>query len=231
MSFLFFAWHNFLYIPLLNVLVWLYNGPAHENIVWSVVLLTLLLRFLLLPLTIISEANKGKYEKMKDQFVEINNKFHNDQVQKKDEIRKLLKKHKFSPWAKATVLVVQVLVFVVLYQVFLGGVRGKISASVLYSWVDLPIYINTDFYGFNAAESSLFWSLAAAFLLLFDVLQEQKHQRGRLTKKDLFYTILFPGSVFVFLWILPMVKSIFIITTLLFSIVIAYMGRAFQKKN
>ena len=231
MSFFGNLWTTYLYEPLINVLVWLYNGPANENIVWAVVALTLLLRILLLPLSIISEKNKAKFELMKDKFADIQKKFKNDSVQRKAEIRSLLREHKFSPWAKVVLLGIQVLVFIVLYQVFIGGVKGKISRDILYSWVEFPNAINTNFYGFNAAEKSLFWAVVVGVVLMWGVRKELKQRRGKLTKSDLYYSILFPGSVVLFLWLLPMVKSMFILTTILFSVTIAMFGRALRKPD
>ena len=37
-------WHDFLYTPLLNVLMYLYGGPAEENLGLAVVMLTVMLR-------------------------------------------------------------------------------------------------------------------------------------------------------------------------------------------
>lgn len=224
------VWYKFLYIPLINVLVWLYNGAAGENIVWAVILLTVILRTLLLPLSIISERNKVRYRKLGEKFDQINKKFKGDPVERKNQIRKLLRQNKFSPWAKAVVLGIQVLVFVLLYQVFLGGVKGKVSLSILYSWVDFPVFINTQFYGFNASERSIFWAAVVGGFLLLQVLLEQRRRRDGLTKKDLYYTILFPGSVFIFLLLLPMVKSIFLLTTILYSAIISSFGRMVSPK-
>ncbi len=222
-------WSTYLYDPLINILVWLYNGPAGENIVWAVILLTVLLRVLLLPLSIITEKNKAKFVMLKEKFDAIQKKFKNDPVQRKMEIRTLLRENKFSPWAKAVLLGIQVLVFIVLYQVFIGGVKGKISSAILYSWVDFPVAINTDFYGFNAAEKSMFWALVVGVFIMFQVRSEFKSRRGKLTKRDMYYSILFPGSVVIFLLLLPMVKSMFILTTLVFSATIALLGKNLRK--
>lgn len=224
-------WNTYLYEPLINISVYFYNGLAGENIVWAVVLLTVSLRLILLPLSILTERNKTKFAAMKDEFDNIQKKFKNDTVQKKVEIRQLLRKNKFSPWAKAVLLGIQVLVFIVLYQVFIGGVKGKISRDMLYGWVDFPSVINTDFFGFNAAEPSFVWAAVVGLLLMWQVRREFKHRHGKLTKSDLYYSILFPGSVTLFLWLLPMVKSIYILTTVLFSVIIGLFGASMRKPS
>ncbi len=231
MNFLFEWWNTFLYVPLLNALVYLYNGVAGENIVWAVVWLTIVLRIVLLPLSVISEKNQIKFESMKNSFDEISKKFKNDAEQKKIEIRKLLKRHKFSPWAKVVVLLIQILVFVLLYQVFLGGVRGKISSAVLYDAVALPYTINTDFYGYNAAERSFTWAFAVAVVLIIEIVWEQRKNKEKITKNHLYYMVLFPGSVCFFLWLLPMVKSVFVLTTLFFSAMLTWFLGMTKKRS
>lgn len=220
-------WNTILYYPLINVLIFLYNTLAGENIVVAVILLTIALRLVLLPLSIVGERNKLKFQEYKPQFDEIEKKFKNDPEQKKIEIRKLLKKAGMSPWAKVIVLGVQVLVFFLLYTVFIGGVRGKISEEILYSWVALPDAINTDFMGFNAAEQSAFWAGLTALVIFWGIHKEHAQRKGKLSKNEQYYAILFPLSVFIFAWIIPMVKSIFILTSLLFSATVASFGKMF----
>ena len=51
-------WQLYLYQPLVNLLVYLYNNVAAANLGWAIVALTVCLRIVLLPLSILSERNK-----------------------------------------------------------------------------------------------------------------------------------------------------------------------------
>jgi YidC/Oxa1 family membrane protein insertase len=208
-------WHEFLYIPLLNFLIWLYNGPAFENLGIAIIYLTILIRIALLPFTIVSERSKILYEKLEQKIKKIDHDFKNDPIQKKETIRKVMKEHRVSPWAKVMVLAVQALILVLLYQVFIGGINGKLVE--LYSWVDHPDFINTNFLGYDLGEKSVFWSgLVGAFLFL-EIFMDYRSRSGGLTRSEVAYMIFFPAAVFLTLWILPMAKSIFIMTSLIFS--------------
>ncbi|MEK7211424.1 MAG: hypothetical protein AAB731_02225, partial [Patescibacteria group bacterium] len=68
-------WHDWLYAPLLNVLIYLYNGIAGQSLGVAVVFLTVLLRLALLPFTVASVRNESFYEKMnkKVAFTAIDN--------------------------------------------------------------------------------------------------------------------------------------------------------------
>ncbi len=215
-------WHDFLYSPLLNFLIWLYNDPAFGNLGVAIIYLTLIVRIVLLPFTIVSERSKILYEKLAQKIKKIEQDFKNDPIQQNEVIRQTMKEYRVSPWAKVIVLGVQALILILLYQVFIGGINGKLGD--LYSWVVHPDYINTKFLGFDLGARSLFWSGLVGVVLFFEIYFDH---RGRpLTKSDVLYQIVFPGGIFLILWFLPMAKSIFILTSLLFSyLVILFRGR------
>jgi len=210
-------WHNFLFQPLLNALIWLYSNVAHNNMGWAVVWLTVCLRVILLPLNIISERNAVEHE-VADQEAEIAIKaFKNDPVAQKDAFRRIMKKHRISPWAKTVMLLIQVLVLLLLYQVFVNGMSGMRLAKELYPFFDMPGRINNIFYGFDISQlHNSIWAGAAAIYLLLSIFIEHR-KRTHWEQAQMFYLIIFPLFTFWALWLLPMVKSIFILTTMLFS--------------
>lgn len=223
-------WHDFLYQPVFNVLIWIYSNWAHFNLGWAVVYLTIALRLVLLPFTIVSERTRIKDEQFEKDVRRLGKELHNDPVLQKEEIRKVLKKRRISPWSKIIVLGVQILVLVLLYQVFLRGITGEKIMKILYPWIDFPGKINTDFYGFDlGARHDIIWpGIVAVFLLVEIYWGYRKHKFG-LTKADLAYFILFPVFSFFALWLLPMVKSLFILTSLTFSVIIHQFSRLIFK--
>lgn len=214
-----YAWNHFLYIPLLNALIYLYENFAGNNFGWAVVELTVLLRVLLLPLTIIAERNAAKYERLQARIDRMHREAAGDSVAKKSKIRALLVKEGVSPWAKVAAFGLQALVFVLLYQVFIGGMNyGKLTA--LYSWVRYPDYINLDFFGFNVAEHSIWWAVAVGVFLFLEVSFSYRRRKD-ISVSDQLYRILFPAMIAAVLFALPMVKSIFILTSMLFGLFIS----------
>jgi membrane protein insertase Oxa1/YidC/SpoIIIJ len=210
-------WAVYLYQPLFNALLWIYINIADKNMGWAVVWLTIFLRILLLPLTFISQRNTAKEKDVEDQAIQAAKAFKNDQVAQKEAIRKVMKKNHVSPWAKVALLGFQVLVFVLLYQVFIRGITGEKIIKTLYSFIDFPGKININFYGFNIGQShDIFWAGLVAIYLFFSIFLTEssgnKKDKSRLT-----YLFLFPLFTFVILWYLPMVKSLFILTTMVFS--------------
>lgn len=228
MEFLVSFWNHFLYIPLFNALIWLYNGWAKENLGSAVILLTIILRVVLLPLSIVSERNKIRYRLLHEKVEEAKKAFKNDSVLYKEKVRELLKKYKVNPWAKTIVLGIQALVLVLLYQVFIHGItRSKLN--VLYPFVDRPDIINANFYGFEMGVRDVWWAAAVGLVLFIEIYLDQRRRsaKGGVTRNEQIYAIIFPVMSFLALYLLPMVKSIFILTTLAFSYILSMLGKVF----
>lgn len=222
-----FFWNDYLYRPLLNILIWLYNNWAGENLGWAVVILTVALRVVLLPFSIITERNAVRYERLHERIAGLEKAFKNDSVQLKEEVRKVMRQYRVSPWAKTVVLGILGLVLLLLYQVFLGGMEPVKIARALYAWNDPPGVVNTIFFGFDIAARSLLWSGAAGVWVFLDLYWTQRKSVQPASKVEVMYIIFFPLFVFALLWWLPMVKSLFILTAMLFSGTITMLRKAF----
>ncbi len=214
-------WNDFLYQPVFNLLIWIYNNFTDQNLGWAVVYLTLLLRLALLPFTLISEKTNSDNAKLEMEVEHIDKEFRQDPVQRKNEIRRLIRKRKFRPWAKVVSIGVQLLVLILLYQVFIRGITGRNLIDYLYPTVDFPGKINTNFYGFELGEThTLFWPFLVAFVLFLEIYLEYRKHKGKFTQGHLAYIVIFPIFSFAALWFLPMVKSLFVLTSVLFSDII-----------
>ncbi|MDQ5931745.1 MAG: YidC/Oxa1 family rane protein insertase [Patescibacteria group bacterium] len=233
------VWQIYLYQPLVNMLVYLYNTVAGQNLGWAVVSLTICLRILLLPLSVMSERNEIIAEEMDDEVKEIERRYRADPVQLKENIRALMKKHHIRPWAKTIALAIQLLVLVLLYQVFLAGITGSQLIKILYASVDYPGRLNSVFFTmpvgsetvvFNIGERSLFWAGLVGVVLVVDIIIKLQRSTRKLDGSDLAYLILFPVFSFLVLWYLPMVKALFIITSMSFSYLLTLVRKLFWGK-
>lgn len=213
-----YIWFTYLYQPLFNVLIWIYSNWADLNLGWAVIYLTIGLRVLLLPLSILSERNAIRQEKFELEAGEKLRAFKNDPMAQKDEVKRVMKKHHISPWAKVATLLIQALVLILLYQVFMRGITGEKVIKYLYPWfVDFPGKINTIFYGFEIGRvHDALWAGIAALYLFCSIFIENRH-RKKWEKSEVAYLVFFPLFTFTALWLLPMVKSLFILTTMIFS--------------
>lgn len=215
--FLLHFWYNVLYLPLLNILFWIYHYLAFENMGLAVMILTIFSRILFLPLSIIDEKRKAKMAELSNQIALLKKNFSKDQVLLKLHIRKLLKQNKLTPWASVLLLGLQALILVLLYQVMTKGI--KYGMSELYGWVPKPQgQIDTTFLGlFDTAQRNVGLSLLVAVLLFFRIVQEQIPKINLLNANDKVYRYAFPLFTFIILAILPSVKIVFILTSMFLS--------------
>lgn len=212
-------WNEYLYRPVFNILIYFYNTAASQNLGVAVIYLTILLRLVLLPFSVISVWKQGFYKKLSGEISKIALAHKNDPVLQNQEIREFLKAHRVNPWSKAIVLGVQALTLVLLYQVFMGGIRGN-KLNELYGWVRHPDFVNTIFLSFDIGTRSLIWPAIVAVFLFVEISIEQRRKGALVLNADIVYKYFFPLFVFATLYILPMVKSLFILTSLVFSAIV-----------
>ncbi|MDD2758354.1 MAG: YidC/Oxa1 family membrane protein insertase [Patescibacteria group bacterium] len=215
-------WFSFLYQPLLNALVWIYNSLAGQNMGWAVIILTVCLRLVLLPLSLIAQRDSARQKKIEQEAQKTAESFKNDRVAQNEEYRRIMRANRISPWAKVTVLGIQLLVLILLYQVFISGIFGERLVKVLYGTVSFPGAINNIFFGHNIGvyHDALWAGICAAYLLVSIFLEKFTDKKWE--KSEAIFLVLFPLFVFVALWILPMAKSLFILTSMVFSDTLAF---------
>ena len=217
-------WRNIFLFPLLNGLIMLYNTVAFGNLGVAVIEITILLRLFLFPLTIVAERNAAKYERLEEEVQKLQESFKDDTIQMKEKVRELLKKNKISHWAKAMVLVIQLLVLVAIYQVFFRGISASLDG--LYTWVVNPtLPINTLFLGFDVAKRNIYWPLFVGVILYLSIASDQKKNAQVLGRSDAIFRYAFPLFTVMILFFLPMVKALFVLVSMLFSIIISFLRR------
>ena len=87
------------------------------------------------------------------------------------------------------------------------------------------------FYGFDLRDRhDIIWPGAVTFLLAAEIYIGYRKRKAGFTKSDLIYLILFPGAVFLVLWWLPLVKALFVLTSLIFSAIVSQFANIIFKK-
>ncbi len=221
-----FIWNDFLYKPIFNLLIILYEYKNGFNLGLAVIYLTVIFRILLLPFTFFAQRNKVRYEMLSEEVDKIAEDYKHDPEQARVEVRRAMKRYKIRPWAKAIVLSVQAVVLIVLYQVFMGGINNKFDA--LYPSIAAPDFVQLNFIGLNLAEKNIMLSIVVGIILFLEILFFQKKMKNMLTKSDIVFRYFFPLFSIILLSILPAVKSVFILTSILFTIIVSLVLRLFM---
>ncbi len=109
----FFSW---IAKPLLNTMKW-FNGVV-GNWGWSIILLTLLVRIVVMPLHIMSFKSMKAMQKVQPLIKNIKERYKDDPMALNRETMALMKKHKVNPMGGCLPMLLQIPVFFALYRVF-----------------------------------------------------------------------------------------------------------------
>src|SRR3989344_793095 len=148
------------YIPLYNGLIFLIDVLPGHSVGLAVILLTLLIKLLLSPLS--HQAAKFQLE-MKVHESEINRikeRFKEDKQAQGKAILEFYREKKINPFAAILPLFIQIPIVIALYYVFYKGGLPSVDAALLYSFVPVP---NPDmhFLGMDILEKSLLLAILA----------------------------------------------------------------------
>jgi len=118
---------NFLTKPLSDLLMFLsHHVPGHDlGIV--IILLTIIIRIVLFPLSRQAIKAQSKLALHKDQIKAIQTKFKDKETQSK-ELMKFYQENKINPFSGCLPLIIQLIVLVALYQVFIGILKFQDSS-------------------------------------------------------------------------------------------------------
>lgn len=136
-----------LYIPFLNLLVFLYNTVAFNDFGIAIILLTLIIRLILSPLSIKTSRSQKALSELQPKVKEIQEKFKNDSREQSKQVMDLYRQYNVNPFSGCLPLLIQLPILIALYRVSIAGFRGD-SLSVLYSFVKNPASLNSISLGF-----------------------------------------------------------------------------------
>lgn len=213
-------WNELFFRPVFNTLIFLYNNFSYFNFGIAVIYLTVIIRVLLLPLSITTSKSREFYRKLSEKIKEIDKDYGSDYIKKREVVRDFLKKNKIRPWMKAVILGVQLLVLILLYQVFVGGLNAREKYNFIYPLISRPDHIASNFLWFDLSKGNWAISAITGFFLFVEIILSQANRKEILSRRDQWFKILFPLFTIFALVILPSVKSVFILTSILFSIIL-----------
>lgn len=139
--------NTFLYQPLYNGFIFFLNIVPGHSLGFAIILLTILVKFLLLPLAHKQSKSQKKMKEIEPEMKEIKERHKNDKQEQARKTMELYKKHGISPFSGCLVMLVQIPVILALYYVFFQGIKNGINVDILYSFVHVPNVINTMFLG------------------------------------------------------------------------------------
>lgn len=204
-----------IYNPLLNLLILFYQTIAFQNIGLAIILLTILVRIILLPLSNKAQKQQLILQKIQPEIVKIQKKYKNNIQKQTQEIFALYKDTNINPFSIYFLIFIQLPIFYALFKIFSQDFTNG-SLVGLYSFINQPKDINILFLGLiNLTKPSI---IIAALVALFQYLQT-KTMIGFLKTKiqnnylNLFNYYVVPLILFIVVNSLPSAVGLYFLTS------------------
>lgn len=219
-------YHTFFFDPLYNALVFLFTILPWADAGIVVILLTVIVRLILFPLSRKAVITQVKMAEIGPAIEDIKEKYKDKPEEQAKKTLALYKEKGVNPFSGILVIIIQIPLILALYQIFLH--LPAVQESLLYSFVHAPSHINTYFLGLLdiSAKSAIIALLAAGstFLQLKVSAQGQKAPKGdsfgdnltRSMQSQMKY--IFPVIVFFISYKISGVIALYWLTTNLFSV-------------
>jgi len=150
-----------IYAPLYNGLVFLVGLIPTHDVGIAVILLTILVRIILFPLSRRAIATQIQMKKIAPEIEVLKEKYKDRREEQGRAILALYRERGVRPFASFGLLLVQLPVLIGLYWVFSHGGLPEVIPSILYSFVSVPPAVDMVFLGFIAMDGH---SIILAFL-------------------------------------------------------------------
>lgn len=214
MGIIHFIWFDLLYRPVYNLVIFTYETLPGHDMGLTLIYLALLVRIILLPASLAGSHSSRRIEELKPQLDRLAKM--PEAGRRRDKMRQLLKENRVNVYATAFVLFAQVAFIAILYQVFQRGLHQD-PATLAYFPVDGPV--DTTFFGlFDLAAKNWWLPLVTAIMLYVQLTLTTPSPEPGAKLSDVWYVLALPAFVFVVLLFLPSSKSLFLLTSVLFSI-------------
>jgi YidC/Oxa1 family membrane protein insertase len=158
-----FLFDTILHNPLYNALVGLLDVIPGADIGIAVIILTLIVKFILFPLSAAAIRTQIKMKEIDEPLKEIKEKYKDDREKMGKAMLELYRENKINPFAGIVTIIIQLPIILALYFVFARAGFPEINPELLYSFVPQPGSVNTNFLGFidlSASKSVLIALLA-----------------------------------------------------------------------
>lgn len=141
-----FLYNEVLYRPLFNALVFGYVFLPFQDIGFSIVALTILVRLLLVPFLVRGQRVQRELAALQPEIKRIQEKFKKDRAGQNRALMELYAERRVNPFSGCLPLIVQLFVFIALFRVFQNGLDAA-QLSFLYSFIPSPESINPVSFG------------------------------------------------------------------------------------
>ncbi len=228
----------FLYKPLFNFLILIYNYLPNHDFGLAIIILTIIIRFILYPISVKALKSQKALQKFQPQLQELQKKYKNDKEKQAKETLELYRKEKINPFSGLFLAIMQFPILIALYRVFWNGLKPE-GLNNLYSFILNPVHINSIFLKvIDLSKPNLIFAVLAGILQFFQTKmlmpsinknKEKNKDMAYIMQKQMVY--FFPFITVIILLKLPSALGLYWIVSGIFSIIQQYFILRNQSDN
>jgi YidC/Oxa1 family membrane protein insertase len=158
--------NTILYNPLFNLIVVLYNLIPGQDFGVVVIVITILIKIILYPLTASSIKSQRALQELQPKIEALKAEYKNDAQKMTQATMKLYRENRVSPFSSCLPLLIQLPVLLALYYVLRDGLAGA-DFTRLYPFVSNPGAINSVSFGFLDLAKPSVWLAVLAGIVQF----------------------------------------------------------------
>ena len=144
-----FLFGEIVYRPIYNFLIFTYNIIPFHDFGMAIIIVTLILKFLLIPLSKKQIQSQKKMQEIQPKIKEIQEKYKNDKEKQSRALMEFYKINKTNPFSGCLPTIFQLIFLITIYQVLFNISKAGLlaDANQLYSFISNPGQINQYFLG------------------------------------------------------------------------------------
>lgn len=218
---------SFIYQPFLNVLIFFYwldslVTQGHPDMGIAVIFLTIVIRILLLPMSLAEDKTEDERREMLKKLKEIEHTYKSDPITMRLESKKLFRRNRKVVIAEVVSFFLQVMIALMLWKIFSTGLEGQ-DLPLIYKFMPQTTFpFNLNFLGkFDLSHSNLFLNILQSVMIFLVettaiLTSPYPPMKGEVVRLQL----ILPVVSFVVFLALPAGKKLFVITTLIISLIL-----------
>ena len=156
------------YQPLYNTLVFILSVVPGANVGVSIIVLTVVVRTVLLPLSHKSVVSQAKMRTLAPHIEKLKEKHKDNKQEQARKTMELYKEHGINPFSGCLLVLIQLPIIFALYFVFFKGLPD-LKIEHLYSFVELPSAVSMMFLGIMLSKKSIILALLAAVTQYYQI--------------------------------------------------------------
>jgi YidC/Oxa1 family membrane protein insertase len=219
---------TFIYQPFFNLLVFFYwmldfVTGGHGDMGIAVILLTIVIRVILYPLSLAEQKSHKERKEITEQIKQIEEQYRTDHIGQIQAKKSVMKTNRRVLIAEVINLIIQVTVALMLWKIFATGLKGE-DFHLLYDFMPkVTEPFNLVFLGkYDLTKPSLTLNLTQSILIFILETILLLGSESPVTKQQFVrLQIILPIASFILFLGLPAGKKVFIISTLVISIILS----------